>query len=187
MQDETISGLGAANLPLTGTELMVIVQDGVTKKTALDNLPEQLNSNEIDAVQNANAPTSVNPFATIGDLPLSGTYTPEFRGATGITSLTLVEDGTYFRIGNLVQGSFRFQGAITDSVAANFLFTLPIEPATFADNKSLTSTFGIYCQFADVQDFEVISLTGDVVAEVNINTLATITFDAVVTFNYLVA
>jgi hypothetical protein len=76
MQDETISGLGAANLPLTGTELIVLVQDGVTKKTGLDNLPEQLNSNELEAVQNANAPTGVNPFATIADLPLSGIFYP---------------------------------------------------------------------------------------------------------------
>jgi hypothetical protein len=40
MQDEPISGLSAANLPLTGTELIVLVQDGVTKKTELDNLPQ---------------------------------------------------------------------------------------------------------------------------------------------------
>ena len=142
----------------------------------------------VDVSDTSQSPAGTTKKIEVGNVgPTSGTYTPEFRGATGITSLTLVEDGTYFRIGNLVQGSFRFQGAVTDSVAANFLFTLPIEPATFADNKSLTATFGIYCEFADVQDFEVISLTGDVVAEVNINPLATITFDAVVTFNYLVA
>jgi hypothetical protein len=76
MQDETISGLGAANLPLTGTELIVLVQDGVTKKTGLDNLPEQLDSNEIAAVQNANAPTGANPFATIDDLSISGVFYP---------------------------------------------------------------------------------------------------------------
>lgn len=71
MVDSPISGLPDADLPLSGAEKTVIVQNGVTKQLAVEDLPQsgaQLNSNELAAVQNSNAPTAGNPFATATDI-----------------------------------------------------------------------------------------------------------------------
>lgn len=149
MQDETISGLGAANLPLTGTELMVIVQDGVTKKTALDNLPEQLNSNEIAAVQNANAPTSVNPFATIADLPLSGIFYP-ITNAVLSANVVSVGGGSYaqyFVSGKSMILGVYFQQLDIDfdaSTDASIIIDLPTDTGYSAASASGSASILFY-------------------------------------------
>ena len=71
MTDLPIPGLPEADLPLSGSEVLPISQGGVAKKVSVSNLPQpsgQLDSNELDAVQNANAPTGANPFATVADI-----------------------------------------------------------------------------------------------------------------------
>ena len=140
MQDETISGLGAANLPLTGTELIVLVQNGVTKKTGLDNLPEQLNSNELEAVQNANEPTSVNPFATIADLPISGIFYPI---TNAVLSANVVSPGgsyaQYFVSGKSMILGVYFQELDIDfdaSTDASILIDLPTDTSYSAATAS---------------------------------------------------
>jgi hypothetical protein len=124
-QDEPISALGAANLPLTGNEKIVLVQNGVTKQTDIDNLPQpggQLNANELAAIQNANLPTGLNPFATLNDL--SGSNFPtaiEFntyeKGASDVVAVMpwyIVQSGAPsanddntkgFRVGSIWQDS----------------------------------------------------------------------------------
>jgi hypothetical protein len=77
-QDSSIPNLDPVNLPLSGAEVFPVSQNGVTKKMRVDEIPSsggQLNSNELAAVQNANAPSETNPFATIDDLPASGAGT----------------------------------------------------------------------------------------------------------------
>jgi hypothetical protein len=124
MQDEPISGLGAANLPLTGTELIVLVQDGVTKKTGLDNLPEQLDSNEIAAVQNANAPTGVNPFATIDDLSINGVFYPSDNSTYSANITTPAGGyGQYFVSGKTMILGVGFQQVDLDFDAGYRLIT----------------------------------------------------------------
>jgi hypothetical protein len=187
MQDEPISGLSAANLPLTGTEVLVLVQDGITKKTGLDNLPEQLDSNELAAVQNANAPTEVNPFATIDDLPLSGTWTCTLGGPSNVTDLVVVGNSTYFRIGNLVQGTIRVQCLATDAVEGSFVFDLPVATTVFPNNNLMHCTIGMINPSTDIIQYYVKSVVSDQLGEVTVLAVGNVVVDAVITFNYLVA
>jgi hypothetical protein len=103
-QDEPISALGAASLPLTGNEKVVLVQNGVTKQTDIDNLPQpggQLNANELAAIQNANLPTGLNPFATLNDLsgsnfPTAIQYNTYEKGVSDVIATMpwyIVQDG----------------------------------------------------------------------------------------------
>ena len=158
-----------------------------TGSLSIPSMPSASSLTNIVVYDSSSGQFSYTSSAAVGG-GTSGTYTPSFRGLTGITDLTLGSGvATYFQIGNLVQGNFRFRGEVTNSISAQFFFTLPIEPATFSNNRRLNSTFGIYSQPADIQDFQVVSVSGDVVAEVNIYPLATHTFESTITFNYLVA
>jgi hypothetical protein len=124
-QDEPISALGAASLPLTGNEKVVLVQNGVTKQTDIDNLPQpggQLNTNELAAIQNANLPTGLNPFATLNDLsgsnfPTAIQYNTYEKGVSDVIAVmpwyivrgaapTATDDNTKgFRVGAMWQNS----------------------------------------------------------------------------------
>lgn len=69
MPDLSIPNLPAASLPLIGDEITVVSQNGVASSVLINQFPVQLTSDELDAVQGANAPDSTNVFATIDDIP----------------------------------------------------------------------------------------------------------------------
>lgn len=95
MADVKISGLPAATIPLAGTELVPIVQSGVTKKAAVVDFTNRLNLGTI-ATQNANSVTvtggSING-TTVGATTASTgafsnlSYTGALTGGTGIVNL----------------------------------------------------------------------------------------------------
>lgn len=118
MADTKISALTAATTPLAGTEVLPIVQGGVTKKVSVDNLTigKGVTGNEFTATTGNFIPStagkgmdfSAQPHAAGYTTKLladyeQGTFTPALEGTStaGIGTYT-TQLGMYTKIGNVV-------------------------------------------------------------------------------------
>jgi hypothetical protein len=176
-QDEPITGLGEANLPLTGNEAIVLVQNGVTKRTVLNNLPQpggQLDSNELAAVQNANAPTGENPFATVADIPVlqtnttfAPTITDEVQGTFLITNFIIDS------VGDVVTFSFagRFDlDALETSGSCKFNLPTAFQPtANWASQTDVNVAMSRTNDIFTVNTFIAADDSGTKLLQVNVN------------------
>jgi hypothetical protein len=118
MADAKISALTAATTPLAGTEVLPIVQSGVTKKVSVDNLTtgKAVSGTQFTASTGNFTPStagkgmdfSANPTApgfttkVLADYE-QGTFTPVLEGtATAGTGTYSTQLGMYTKIGNVV-------------------------------------------------------------------------------------
>jgi hypothetical protein len=190
MADE-ITGVTIPELPeggtLTGAEQFEMVQDGVSRRTTADEiktLAAQLTADELAAVQAANSPAAINPFATVADLGLSsiesttldvsitdgvatvdgigGDYEPTITNEAGLSS-TSVTAGFYSRTGNIVTASFTIELQLAAlSTNGSLDFSLPILPAAnFANSRKLTGVYSVNNGLLSNVNLGILSSTSD--------------------------
>lgn len=130
MADAKISALPAAATPLAGTEVLPVVQGGVTDKVSVANLTvgrdvgvKKLNATDnvvistagkgIDFSANTNAPGMTSELLTWYE---EGTWTPNFNNFTFSGTQTVLT-ATYTRIGRLVFLQATFSNSLTQSAS----------------------------------------------------------------------
>jgi hypothetical protein len=128
MADTKISALPASTTPLAGTEVLPIVQGGVTKQVSVTNLTSgkivPANGIQFPAIQ----VTSADPNAL--DDYEEGTWTPIIEGTTtaGI-GVYVVQSGRYTKIGNRVLFDCRAVWSAHTGTGNMFLAGFPFTPA----------------------------------------------------------
>lgn len=141
MADQKISALPAATTPLAGTEVLPIVQSGVTDKVSVANLTvgrdvavKKLNPTDnvvmaagkgIDFSANANAPGMTSELLTWYE---EGTWTPTMTSASGTTTVNS-SSARYTRIGDKVFVVFQINYS-TDASVSTSDFTIGGLPFT---------------------------------------------------------
>ena len=144
MADKKISALPAATTPLVGTEVLPIVQGGVTDQISV----ADLTSGRDVAVKKLNPTDNVVmvagkgvDFSANGGDVLSqydeGTWTTTVSGVTNFTGTPTLASGKYTRIGRQVTIEGKFSGTVTVGLTnAYFQFTLPIPRSAATDGGS---------------------------------------------------
>jgi hypothetical protein len=149
MADSKISALTAATTPLAGTEVLPIVQSGVTKKVAISNVTAgraisatqiTLTTGNLIVSNGKGIDFSATPGTGTSELFADyeeGTWTPTITPATGAFTTVTVGACTYTKIGRVVTVSGRF--TLTNSGTGAGLMTiagLPFSMATAYDQQS---------------------------------------------------
>ena len=154
MADVKISALPAATTPLTGGEVLPIVQSGTTTKVAVSNLTAGLAgtaSININGTVGATTPTT-GAFTTLSATGIitattagisvptsaagtvySGTWTPTITAITNVSASTAYA-AQFTRVGNVVTGSAKFEIDPTTALTnTEFELSLPVA-SNFASN-----------------------------------------------------
>lgn len=142
MADTKISALPASTTPLAGTEVLPIVQSGVTKKVSVADLTlgravasagGTFSDNFVQGTAAKGINFAANTPATPGASQLlnwyeSNTYTPVVSSATGtITSYSA--GGRYTRVGNQVTASFDIEITNNGTGGGLLFVSLPVAAA----------------------------------------------------------
>jgi hypothetical protein len=145
MADKKISALPAATTPLAGTEVLPIVQSGVTDKVSVANLTagRDVAVNKLNATDNVvigTAGKGVDFTANGGDVLTQydeGTWTPVFTGSSSNPTVTYgLQRGKYTRVGNQVTATFFITWTAFSGGAGELNISLP-----FA-GESATGVYG---------------------------------------------
>lgn len=132
MADKKISALPAATTPLAGTEVLPVVQGGVTDQVSVDNLTagrdvsvKKLNAT--DDVVIGTAGKGIDFSANGGDVLSQydeGVWTPVVTASSGsITSYT--SSGRYTRVGRMVTAVLTFKLTNAGTASGAIIATLP--------------------------------------------------------------
>lgn len=136
MADLKISQLTGATTPLTGTEVLPVVQGGTTKKVSVTNILAPAAGNGVDFA--ANTPTA-GATSQLLDWYEEGDYTPSVAAAAGsITSYTL-QSAKYTRIGRLVFATVQLTITNAGTGVGALLISVPYN-ASGAASGSATET-----------------------------------------------
>lgn len=114
MADKKISALPAASTPLAGTEVLPIVQGGVTDQVSVANLTvgRDVSVKKLNPTDNVvmAAGKGIDFSANGGDVLSQydeGTWTPVFTGSSSNPTVTYgLQRGKYVRVGNVVTVTF---------------------------------------------------------------------------------
>lgn len=138
MADQKISQLTGATTPLAGTEVLPIVQSGVTKKVAVSDLTagRPVSATEVTAttgnfivgtagkgVDFSSDPSSPGMTSELLDDYEEGTWTPTDASGAGLTFATAA--GWYTKVGRLVVATFRVVYPATANASASTIGGLP--------------------------------------------------------------
>lgn len=137
MADTKISGLPASTTPLAGTELVPIVQGGVTKNVSVANLTAgravgSAGGTFTDNFVQGTAAKGVNfaantPVAGMTSQLLNwyeeGTWTATLRGSTAAPTTPVTATARYTRVGRQVTVSFTFANVSTVGASGNLQVT----------------------------------------------------------------
>jgi hypothetical protein len=166
MADTKISGLPASTTPLVGTEVLPIVQGGVTKQVSVANLTAG-RTTATNAIQFPATPVLSADPNTLDDYE-EGTFTPTLHNATTTTYTT--QTGRYTRVGRLVTFQCELEiNSIGDGSTLNFVLgTLPN-----TDHFS-TISVGFFANLANAVSF----LTGYINNTSNVVTMQSTTIAA---------
>jgi hypothetical protein len=136
MADTKISALTASTTPLAGTEVLPIVQSGVTKQVSVDNLTAgraisatqlTLTAGNLIVANGQGIDFSATPGTGTSELLSDyeeGTWTPVFTNLTTVTG-TPVAAGIYVKIGSTVYFRISITGGTSSSVANSTRCTVP--------------------------------------------------------------
>ena len=123
MADTKISALTASTTPLAGTEVLPIVQGGVTKQVSVANLTAgraisatqvTLTTGSLIVASGQGIDFSATPGTGTSELfndYEEGTWTPSAAGDAGITGTWTVSSATYTKIGRMVFCTVSFTGS----------------------------------------------------------------------------
>lgn len=146
MADKKISALPTASTPLAGTEVLPIVQGGVTDQVSVANLTAGRDVavkrlNPTDNVVMASG-KGIDFSANGGDVLTQydeGTWTTTVSGVSNFTGTPTLASGKYTRVGRLVTIEGKFSATVTTgSTNAYFQFTLPISRSSGTDGGAGT-------------------------------------------------
>jgi len=132
MADTKISALPASTTPLAGTEVLPIVQSGVTKHVSVNNLTAGKNVPVNAVIFPATQAPSADPN-TLNDYE-EGTWTVVWTNLTGTPGSTT---GYYTKIGRVVTFSYATGAGAISGTAGNVRFTLPFTPAQKSAGQSI--------------------------------------------------
>lgn len=137
MADLKISQLTGATTPLAGTEVLPIVQSGVTKQVSVANLTSgrfvSANGIAFPAVQVASSDPN-----TLDDYE-EGTFTCTLKGSVSDPTTPVTSTCNYTKIGRLVQFQIKFVNVNTTGASGNITFAgLPFTSAN-TDNHMVTA------------------------------------------------
>jgi hypothetical protein len=167
MADTKISALTASTTPLAGTEVLPIVQSGVTKQVSVANLTTGraisateltlTTGNLIIGTSGKGIDFSATPGTGTSELLSDyeeGTWTPVATGVT-VNSGTPVWSGIYTKVGRTVVATWRLTGGANVSIAVGNRLTLPFTSSdiawgSYGNNSSSAFIGGLQTVGADV-------------------------------------
>lgn len=139
MADTKISALPASTTPLAGTEVVPLVQGGVTKNVSVANLTagraisvSQITAstgNFIVGAAGQGIDFSINPSAPgmtseLLDDYEQGTFTPAYGGAGSDPTVTYsTQNGRYVKVGSLVQATIELETSAVSGGSGSLLIT----------------------------------------------------------------
>jgi hypothetical protein len=145
MANTKISALPASTTPLAGTEVLPVVQSGVTKQVSVANLTAgraisatelTLTTGNVVVASGQGIDFSATPGTGTSELfddYEEGTWTPTDGSGAG---LTLSAVGFYTKIGNLVYAAFRITYPVTSNATVSTVAGLPFTPIGFSSGAS---------------------------------------------------
>jgi hypothetical protein len=174
MADTKISGLPASTTPLAGTEVLPIVQSGVTRQVSVANLTagRAVSAASVTAStgsfvigtagQGVDFSANAHPAGMTSELLNDyeeGTWTPN-QGSGLTVSGTFSSSGRYTKVGRLVHVTGQVQGSTSIACAAAGILTtnMPYSAATIAAGSAATSNANAGSQVA-IFDATVYSMT----------------------------
>jgi hypothetical protein len=179
MADTKISALPASTTPLAGTEVLPIVQSGVTKQVSVANLTAgraisatqmTLTAGNLIVASGQGIDFSATPGTGTSELLADyeeGTWTPDQGGGLTVVG-AFSSSGIYTKIGRQVTITGRVTGATSVAVSSGGVIStnLPFTPSgTYVGstiNGTGTVTSGMYVASANVNAAEAMVATSDI-------------------------